>query len=116
MTGKPFSFIAINQLLLEKYKAKIISKLQFRDSLIGPDRDDFGEDISELTEGIIHSDNVVFYLIDDVEVINENCKRLYGYMHPSGKVLAYPTVAFYSYILFVVEISEDGRSVVEYAR
>ena len=54
----------LNNLLLNKYQAEVISKQQFKDAIYGPNRTDLDNDTYTLTEGIIDSENVVFYLIN----------------------------------------------------
>ena len=84
--------------------------------MYGKNRVDLSDNIAELTEGLIKTDNAVFYLIDDVEVINNNCCCLNPKMFLSGKVLPAPLSMFYPYILVVVEKSKDGKSVIDYAK
>lgn len=109
-------FNEVNNLMLDKYKATIITKQKFKDLLYGDNRTDLSDDIFELTEGIISTDNSVFYLINNVEVLNSNCKCVNPDMFPSGKVMPAPLSMFYPYILFVVEKSKDGIEVIEYAK
>ncbi|MBO7527816.1 MAG: hypothetical protein J6T74_08025 [Clostridia bacterium] len=110
------NFKTLNKLMISKYKATTISKQQFKDMLYGLNRTDLSDNISELTEGIIKTENTVFYMINDVKVLNDNCKCLNPKMFPNGKVLAAPLSMFYPYILFVVEKSEDGKNVINYAK
>ncbi len=109
-------FEQVNNLMVTKYKATIITKQKFKELLYGSNRIDLSDDINELTEGIIKTDNSVFYLINDVNVINENCQCINPNMFPSGKVMPAPLSMFYPYILFVVEKSKDGKDVVDYAK
>lgn len=105
----------VEELLAKKYKAEKISKAKFKELLYGP-TSNVGDNISDLTEGIIKSENALFYLINDVEILNENCKCIDKSMYPSGKVLPLPLSMFYPYILFVVGLSDDGKNVVNYAK
>ena len=109
-------FNQVNELFMNKYKATIITKQQFKDLLYGENRTDIGDDISELTEGIIKTDNTVFYLINDIEILNKNCQCIDPNMFPSGKVLPSPLSMFYPYILFVVEKSKDNKDIINYAK
>lgn len=109
-------FEQVNELIMKKYKASVVTKNKFKDLLYGENRVDLSDNIDELTEGLIKTDNAVFYLIDDVEVINNNCRCLNPKMFPSGKVLPAPLSMFYPYILVVVEKSKDGKSVIDYAK
>ena len=70
------NFDQVNELMIKKYKATIITKQKFKDLLYGINRTDLSDNIVELTEGIIKTDNSVFYLINDVEVLNNNCLLL----------------------------------------
>ena len=105
----------VKQLLTKKYKAEEISKAKFKELLYGK-ASNVGDKISDLTEGIIKSENALFYLINDVEVLNENCKCVDKNMYPSGKVLPLPLSMFYPYILFVACLSDDGKKMVNYAK
>lgn len=109
-------FEQVNELMMTKYKAIVITKQKFKDLLYGSNRIDLSDDISELTEGIIKTENSLFYLINDVEVLNNNCQCINPSMFPSGKVMPAPLSMFYPYILFVVEKSKDGKYVVDYAK
>ena len=59
MLSKQISTKKLNNLLLGKYHAEIISKQQFKNAIYGLNRDDISDDISTLTEGIIDSENVL---------------------------------------------------------
>ena len=109
-------FKKVNELLLTKYKAIIITKQQFKDMLYGQNRTDISDNISELTEGIIKTENSVFYLINDVQVLNDNCKCLDPNMFTNKKVMPAPLSMFYPYILFIIEKSQDGKYVLDYAK
>jgi hypothetical protein len=110
------NFEKVNELMITKYKAKIISKQQFKDSLYGMNRNDLSDDIFELSEGLIKTENCVFYLINDVDVLNKNCSCVNPDMFPSGKVMPTPLSMFYPYILFVAEKSLDGNYIISYAK
>ena len=60
MLSKQISTKKLNNLLLGKYHAEVISKQQFKNAIYGLNRDDISDDISTLTEGIIDSENVIF--------------------------------------------------------
>ena len=113
---KNFNFDDVKKLMLNNYKAEVIDKTKFKELLYGFNRRDIGDDIGELTEGIIKSENAVYYLINDIDVINKNCKCIDPNMYSTGKVLPLPLSMFYPYILFVVELSEDGKDVLNYAK
>ena len=72
MRNLPFN--KVNELMLKKYKANVINKQQFKNAIYGTNRKDLDDNISNLTEGIINSENAVFYLVNDVDTINKNCK------------------------------------------
>lgn len=110
------SFKKVNDLLIIKYKAKIITKQQFKDAVYGFNRIDIDDDISILSEGIIPSENSMFYLINDVSVLNENCKCINPQMCPSGQTIPSPLSGFMPYILIVAELSEDKTEVIRYAK
>ncbi|MDR2266036.1 MAG: hypothetical protein LBE09_00425 [Christensenellaceae bacterium] len=115
MINKPFDYHSINKLLLGKYKAEVIDKLRFRDLLYGVNRTDIGEEVSELTEGLIETDNSIFYLINDVEVLNANCVCVPPEAYPNGKVFTGIQVML-PYILFVIELSNDKGKVINYGK
>lgn len=110
-----FEFLPLDKLLKEKYKASVIDKWTFRDILYGKGRNDYVS-VSEMTEDIIQTENAVFYLINDVDVINKNCICLYSYMYPNEEHLPTTSSGFCPFILFVVGLSEDGTHVEDYAR
>lgn len=116
MLSKQISTKKLNNLLLGKYHAEIISKQQFKNAIYGLNRDDISDDISTLTEGIIDSENVIFYLINKIEIINKFCKCLSSQMCPSGKTLPVPLSGFMPYIVFVAELSDDKQQVINYAK
>ncbi len=109
-------FRKLNNLLLNVYKAKIIDKKQFKAAIYGPGRDDVSDDIYELTERIICGEDVVFYLINDAEVLNKTCKCVNGLDYPSGETIPFPLSGFMPYIVLVVELSDDNQNVVNYAK
>ena len=105
----------LNNLLLKKYQAEIISKQQFKDAIYGPNRTDLDNDTYTLTEGIIDSENVVFYLINKVEVINKYCKCI-NLSYPKTITNTTPLTEFMPYIVFVAELSDDKQQMVNYAK
>ena len=109
-------FKKVNNLLTTKYKAKIITKQQFKNAVYGFNREDIDDDISALSEGIITSENAVFYLINDTTVLNENCKCVDPQMYPSGQTIPAPLSGFMPYILFIAELSEDKSEIINYAK
>ena len=111
-----YNFDQLNKIMLEKYKAKTISKKEFKEILYGKNRIDISDDITELTEGIIKSENTVIYLINDVDVLNKNCHCIDKNMFPSGKVLPLNLSGFLPCILFVAELSKEKESVINYAK
>jgi hypothetical protein len=106
----------LNNLLLNKYKAEVISKQQFKNAIYGFNREDISDDISILSEGIITNENAVYYLIKDTTVLNNNCKCVNPQMYPSGQTIPAPLSGFMPYIVFVAELSEDKQYMVNYAR
>lgn len=106
----------LNNLLLGKYNAEVISKQQFKNAIYGLNRDDISDDISTLTEGIIDSENVIFYLINEISVINDNCKCISSQIFSSGKTIPMPLSGFMPYIVFVAELSDDKQQVTNYAK
>ena len=109
-------FTNVNDLLTTKYKATIITKQQFKDAVYGFNREDIDNSISTLSEGIITNENAVFYLINDTEVLNKNCKCINPQMCPSGKTTPAPLSGFMPYILFIAELSEDKSEMINYAK
>ena len=108
-------FSALDKLMKEKYKATLTDKFRFRDILYGEGRQDLSS-VFDMTEGIIQSENAVFYLINDVSVINENCKCIAPDIYSTGKVTPVALSGFLPFILFVAELNTDGNKVVSYAR
>lgn len=109
------NFKKVNDLLLNKYQASIISKQQFKDAIYGPNRTDLDDDICCLTEGIIDSENAIFYLINKVKILNKYCKCV----NPAytGEITEItPLTEFFPYIVFVAELSEDKTEMVNYAK
>ena len=105
----------LNNLLLKKYQAEIISKQQFKDAIYGPNRIDLDNDTYTLTEGIIDSENVVFYLINKVKIINKYCNCIDS-TYPIDKTLPFPSSGFMPYIVFVAELSDDKQQMINYAK
>ena len=105
----------LNNLLLGKYQAEIISKQQFKDAIYGSNRSDLDDDTYSLTEGIIDSENVVFYLINKVEVINKYCQCINS-SYPKNITETTPLTEFMPYIVFVAELSDDKQEMVNYAK
>lgn len=110
------NFKKVNDLLITKYKAQIITKQQFKHAVYGFNREDIDDDISTLSEGLITNVNAVFYLINDTTVLNENCKCINPQMYPSGQTIPAPLSGFMPYILFIAELSEDKTEMVNYAK
>lgn len=108
-------FTKLNNLLLNKYQAEVISKQQFKDAIYGPNRPDLDDDTYTLTEGIIDSENVVFYLINKVKIINKYCNCIDS-TYPIDKTLPFPSSGFMPYIVFVAELSDDKQQMVNYAK
>ena len=106
----------INDLLLKKYKATIITKQQFKESIYGLNRTDLDDDIISLSEGLIKSENCIFYLINNVEIINKYCKCLDKHSYPCKKTIPLPSSCFMPYIVIVAELSDDKEYVVDYAK
>ena len=109
-------FKKVNDLLTTKYKATIITKQQFKDAVYGFNREDIDDDISTLSEGIITNENAIFYLINDIEVLNKNCQCINPQMYPLGKTMPAPLSGFMPYILFIAELSEDKSEMINYAK
>ena len=105
----------LNNLLLNKYEAEVISKQQFKDAIYGPNRTELDNDTYTLTEGIIDSENVIFYLINKVSIINKYCKCVDS-SYPNDITDTTPLTEFMPYIVFVAELSEDKQYMVNYAR
>ncbi len=105
----------INNLLLNKYQAEIISKQQFKDAIYGSNRTDLDDDTYSLTEGIINSENVIFYLINKVKIINQYCKCI-NPLFPKDTTDTTPLTEFMPYIVFVAELSDDKQQMVNYAK
>ena len=105
----------LNNLLLNKYQAEVISKQQFKDAIYGPNRTDLDNDTYTLTEGIIDSENVVFYLINKVSIINKYCKCIDS-SFPNNITDTTPLTEFMPYIVFVAELSEDKSKMINYAK
>lgn len=114
MRNLPFN--KVNELMLKKYKANVINKQQFKNAIYGTNRKDLDDNISNLTEGIINSENAVFYLVNDVDTINKNCKWVYPQMYLSGQTIPMPLSGFMPYILFVAELSDDKKYMINYAK
>lgn len=115
MLSKQISIKKLNNLLLGKYHAEVISKQQFKNAIYGLNRDDISDDISTLTEGVIDSENVIFYLINKVEIINKYCKCI-NYSYPRDFTDTTPLTEFMPYIVFVAELSDDKQQVINYAK
>ena len=105
----------LNNLLLNKYQANIISKQQFKDAIYGSNRTDLDDDTFSLTEGIIDSENVLFYLINKVDIINKYCKCIND-AYPKDITDTTPLSEFMPYIVFVAELSDDKQYMVNYAK
>lgn len=111
------TFEKFDNLMKNKYKAKEISKKSFKDSIYGPARDDIDDNIETLSEGLICSENAIFYLINDIEVINKNCKCIDPSMFFSnGEVLPLPLSEYMPYIVLVAELSKDNKYMTNYAK
>lgn len=113
---RKINFEKANNLLITKYKATIITIQQFKEAVYGFNRDDLSDDVSTLSEGMINNENAVFYLINDVTVLNDNCTCVDPQMYPSGKTLPLPLSGFMPYILFIAELSEDKSTIINYAK
>ena len=109
-------FEKFNQLMVNKYKAKVIDKQQFKEAIYGLNRTDLEDDVYILTEGIIDSENVIFYLINDVEVLNANCKCVDPHMYPAGITDTTPLLEFMPYIVIVAEKSGNGKHITNFAK
>lgn len=105
----------LNNLLLDKYQAEVISKQQFKDAIYGPNRTDLDNNTYTLTEGIIDSENVVFYLINKVSIINKYCKCIDS-SYPNDITDTTPLTEFMPYIVFVAELSDDKQQIINYAK
>ena len=110
------NFKKVNDFLTAKYKAKIITKQQFKNAVYGFNREDLDDNISSLSEGVITSENAVFYLINDVTVLNANCKCVAPQIYPSGQTIPAPLSGFMPYIVFVAELSDDKKQIINYAK
>ncbi len=110
------NFKKVNDLLISKYKAKIITKQQFKNAVYGLGREDIDDSISTLSEGLITSENVVLYLINDATVLNENCKCVDPQMYSLGEITPLPLSGFMPYILFIAELSKDKSEMINYAK
>ena len=108
-------FEELNNLMISKYEATIIDMQHFKAAIYGPNRIDLDDDICLLTEGIIDSENVVFYLINKVEIINKYCKCI-DPTYPAENVYPLPLSGFMPYIVLVVELNTDKNKVVNYAK
>lgn len=97
-------------------KQKKIDKKKFKELIYGFNRNDLSDDIEDLTEGLIESENTLFYLISDVDVINKNCRCINPAMYPQGKVLPLPLSMFYPYIIVACELTTSGTSIQKYAK
>lgn len=113
---KKIEFEKVKDLMIKKYKAAVIGKQQFKDAVFGRNRSDIADDILNLTEGVISSENTVFYIINKVDVINRNCKCLDSGMYASGQTVPLPLSGFMPYIVFAVELSDDRKYMVNYAK
>lgn len=110
------SYSKFKELMISKYKAEIITKKQFKEAIYGPNRDDIDDDVYTLTENIIDSENVVFYLINKVEIINKYCKCVNTQMFPGGQIMPLPTSRFMPYITLVAELDTNRENVIDYAK
>ena len=110
---KKIIFKNLESLLNNKYKAVEIDKKKFVELLMG-DMAEEDTNIDELTEGCISETNesaVKYYLINDVDVLNSNCKCI-----PSGftNIDQYFGYTVFPYILVALGLSTDLKLVNEY--
>ena len=105
----------LNNLMLNKYKAEIIKKQQFKSAIYGPNRIDLDDDIYTLTENIIDSENVVIYLINKVEILNKYCSCIDS-SYPKEITDTTPLTEFMPYVVFVAQLSNDNEYMINYAK
>ncbi|MFQ6723948.1 MAG: hypothetical protein ACLRFE_01255 [Clostridia bacterium] len=98
--------------LLSKYKAKEIDRKKFALLLTGQESDSNLSN-SELMENCIDDEikNIKYFLINDTEVLNKNCKCL-----PSsfGNIEQHMPYTTYPYILVALGISQDNSLIEDY--
>ncbi len=98
--------------LLTKYKAKEIDRKKFALLLTGQESD---SDLlnSELMENCIDDDikNIKYYLINDTDVLNKNCKCIPSSL---GSIDQYMSYTVYPYILVALGISQDNSLIEDY--
>lgn len=99
-------------ILLTKYKAKEINRKKFALLLTGRELD-CNLSNSELMENCIDDEikNIKYYLINDIDVLNKNCKCVPSSFSSIDKYMPYTT---YPYILVALGISEDNILVEDY--
>ena len=98
--------------LLTKYNAKEIDRKKFALLLTGQESN-FNLSNSELMENCIDDEikNIKYYLINDTEVLNKNCKCI-----PSsfGNIEQHMPYTTYPYILVALGISHDNSLIEDY--
>lgn len=99
-------------ILSTKYKAKEIDRKKFALLLTGQESDSNLSN-SELMENCIDDEikNIKYYLINDTEVLNKNCKCI-----PSnfGNIEQHMPYTTYPYILVALGISQDNSLIEDY--
>lgn len=98
--------------LLNKYKAKEINREKFALLLTGQESDTNLSN-SELMENCIDDaiKNIKYYLINDTEVLNKNCKCISSGCNEIEEYMPYTT---YPYILVALGISHDNTLIEDY--
>ena len=98
--------------LLTKYNAKEIDREKFALLLTGRESD-FNLSNSELMENCIDDEikNIKYYLINDTEVLNKNCKCIPSSFGNIERHMPYTT---YPYILVALGISQDNSLIEDY--
>ena len=93
-------------LLLSKYKAKEIDRKKFATLLIGCESHADESNSALFVNGVVNEiTNVKYFLINNIEVINENCKCIFS---EDDGIEQYKLYAIYPYILVAFSIDQDN--------